>query len=245
MSFLKNLKSDETIQNESDNLGGAGLLDSDAYLLDIKLAYITTADSGAVALNIRATTEDGKEVRQQFYMTSGTAKGGKNHYEDKNGEKKYLPGFLTANALALLTTGKEISEQDTEEKVVALWSSTAKAEVPTKVPMLMDMLGKQVIAGVIKQTVDKTKKNEATGQYEATGETKEENEIDKLFQASTRRTTAEIRAGAQEGAFIDSWIAKWKGKVKNKAKGVDGSGAKAGAPKPASVSTKPTSSLFG
>jgi len=244
MSFLKNLKSDETIQNESDNLGGAGLLDSDAYLLDIKLAYITTADSGAVALNIRATTEDGKEVRQQFYMTSGTAKGCKNYYEDKNGEKKYLPGFLTANALALLTTGKEISEQDTEEKVVSLWSSAAKAEVPTKVPMLMDMLGKQVIAGIIKQTVDKTTKD-ATGAYVPTGETKEENEIDKLFQASTRRTTAEIRAGVQEGAFIDSWIAKWKGKVKNKAKGGDGSGAKAGAPKPATTAAKPTSSLFG
>lgn len=244
MSFLKNLKSDESIQNESDNLGGGGLLESNTYLLEIKLAYITTADSGAVALNIRANTEDGKEIRQQFWMTSGTAKGCKNYYEDKNGEKKYLPGFLTANALALLTTGKEISDQDTEEKVVALWSSTAKAEVPTKVPMLMDMLGKQVIAGIIKQTVDKTTKS-PSGEYVPTGETKEENEIDKLFQASTRRTTAEIRAGAETGVFIDSWKAKWEGKVKNKAKGGDGSGAKAGAPKPAATSTKPTSSLFG
>jgi hypothetical protein len=60
MSFLKNLKSDDTIQNESDNLGGGGLLESNTYLLEIKLAYITTADSGAVALNIRANTEDGK-----------------------------------------------------------------------------------------------------------------------------------------------------------------------------------------
>lgn len=245
MSFLKSLKSDESIQNESDNLGGGGLLESNAYLLEIKLAYITTADSGAVALNIRANTEDGKEVRQQFYMTSGTAKGCKNYYEDRNGEKKYLPGFLTANSLALLTTGKEISDQDTEEKVVALWSNTAKAEVPTKVPMLMDMLGKQVIAGILKQTVDKTKKNDQTGEYEPTGETRDENEIDKLFQASTRRTTAEIRAGAETGVFIDSWKAKWEGKVKNKTKGNNGSGAKAGAPKPAATSTKPTSSLFG
>lgn len=244
MSFLKNLKSDDNIQNETDNLGGAGVLESGIYTLTINLAYITTADSGAVALNIRATTEDNREVRQQFYMASGTAKGCKNYYEDKNGEKKYLPGFLTANALALLTTGKEISDQDTEEKVVALWSSTAKAEVPTKVPMLMDMLGKQVIAGILKQTVDKTTKS-ATGEYVPTGETRDENEIDKLFQASTRRTTAEIRAGAETGAFIDSWETKWKGKVKNKAKGNDGSGAKAGAPKPAGVSTKPTSSLFG
>jgi hypothetical protein len=62
---------------------------------------MTTADSGAMALNIRAKTEDGKEIRQQLRMTSGTAKGCKNYYEDKNGEKKYLPGFLMANALSL------------------------------------------------------------------------------------------------------------------------------------------------
>lgn len=243
MSFLKNLQSDSSIQDEKDNLGGgSSVLDSNIYLSTITLAFLTTSDGGAMALNIRAKTEDGEEIRQQLWMTSGTAKGCKNYYEDKNGEKKYLPGFLMANALSLLTTGKEISEQDTEEKVVSLWSSAAKAEVPTKVPMFMDMLNKQVIFGLMKQTVDKTVKDER-GKYVPSGETREENEIDKVFHAESRKTTAEIRAQAPKATFIDQWVAKWAGKVKNKAKGTDGA-VKAGAPKAATTNAKPTSSLF-
>jgi hypothetical protein len=144
-----------------------------------------------------------------------------------------------------LTTGKEISEQDTEEKVVASVVQHCQGR-STYQGTYVHGYAEQAsdLQVLMKQTVDKTAKS-PSGEYVPTGETKEENEIDKLFQASTRRTTAEIRAGAETGVFIDSWKAKWEGKVKNKAKGGDGSGAKAGAPKPAAASTKPTSSLFG
>ena len=182
-------------------------------------------------------------------MTSGTAKGSKNYYEDKNGEKHYLPGFIAANAICLLTVGKEISQLDTETKVINLYSAEAKAEVPTKVEVIMDLLGQEIIAGIIKQTVDKTKKNEATGQYEATGETRDENEIDKFFRAKDRMTTAEIRAQAEEATFINAWEQKWAGKVKDRAKGA-ASGLpgvpKLGAAQAATAGTKkPTTSLFG
>jgi hypothetical protein len=109
----------------------------------------------------------------------------------------------------------------------------------------MDLLGKEIIVGLLKQTVDKTKKNEATGIYEATGDTREENELDKLFRARDRMTTAEIRAQAETAAFADTWEAKWAGKVRNKSKGASGT---AGAPKaagaPAAAAKKPTNSLF-
>ena len=90
-------------------------------------------------------------------MASGTAKGCKNYYE-KDGQKNYLPGYLLAESLALLTVGKSISGCDTEEKVVNLYSYEAKAEVPTKVQMVMELLNKDVIAGIVKQTVDKNVK---------------------------------------------------------------------------------------
>jgi hypothetical protein len=92
--------------------------------------------------------------------------------------------------------------------------------------------------------VDKTKKNDA-GVYEATGETRDENEIDKLFRAKDRMTTAEIRAQADTAGFIDTWDAKFSGIVKMKAKGAGGT---AGAPKAAgaapAAAKKPTTSLF-
>lgn len=243
MSLLANLTTDDSIANEKDSVGGGGPLESGLYKCTVSLAYLSKASSGALGLVLSLKTETGRDIKQTLWMTSGTAKGGKNYYE-KDGEKHYLPGFNHANSLALLTVGKEIAQLETETKVTNVYSAEAKQEVPTKVEMLMDLLGKEVIVGLIKQVVDKTKKNETTGVYEATGETREENDIDKLFRARDRMTTAEIRAQAETATFIDTWDAKWTGKTKERAKGAAGT---AGAPKAAgapAAAKKPTTSLF-
>lgn len=244
MSLLKNLTSDESISNEKDSVGGGGVLDTNLYPSKITLAFVQVSTGGATGLVIHAKTSEGRDLRSTQWMTSGTAKGCKNFYE-KDGQKHYLPGFLLANSLALLTVGKEISELDTEEKVVNLYSSDAKAEVPTKVQMVMELLGKDILIGVIKQTVDKTAKD-GNGVYQPTGETREENDIDKFFRASDRKTTAEIRAQAPEATFADTWAAKWVGQTRNRATKAAGTGGapqgKAGAASPAAKTAK--TSLF-
>jgi hypothetical protein len=243
MSLLANLSTDDSVTEEKDSVGSSGPLDSGLYKSTVALAYVTKSAGGAMGLVLNLKTEAGREIRQTLWMTSGTAKGGKNYYE-KDGEKFYLPGFNHANSLALLTCGKEISQLDTETKVVNVYSAEAKSEVPTKVEMLMDLLGKEIIVGVLRQTVDKTKKNDA-GVYEPTGETRDENEIDKLFRAKDRMTTAEIRAQAESATFIDTWDAKHSGTVKMKAKGASGTpGAPKAAGAPAAAAKKPTTSLF-
>lgn len=245
MSLLASLATDSSIAEEKDSVGSGGPLESGLYKATVALAYISKSAGGAMGLVLNLKTEAGKEIRQTLWMTSGTAKGCKNYYE-KDGEKHYLPGFNHANSLALLTCGKEIASMETETKVVNVYSAEAKAEVPTKVEMLMDLIGQEIIVGLIKQTVDKTKKNESTGVYEATGETRDENEIDKLFRARDRMTTAEIRAQAETATFADTWDAKFTGTVKNKAKGTAGTAGapKAGGAAAASVAKKPTTSLF-
>ena len=250
MSILASLATDDSIQTERDSVGASfGPVDSGLYNMTVSLAYLKTAASGALALALELKSDAGQVVRQDFWMTSGTAKGGKNYYE-KDGEKRYLPGFTMANSLSLLTVGKEIGQLETETKVINLYSSEAKAEVPTKVEMFTDLLGKEVIAGVIRQTVDKNVKDGA-GNYVPSGETRDENEVDKFFRMRDRMTTAEIRAQAESATFIDTWNEKWAGKVRNKAKGASGT---AGAPKPgngpsvagnSAVTKKPTTSLFG
>lgn len=249
MSLLSNLATDNSIADEKDVIGGGSrVLESDVYGFTVQHAYVSKSDGGAIALNVLLKNDQGQQLRQQFWMTSALAKGGKNFYE-KDGQKNYLPGFIMANSLALLTTGKEISQLETEQKVIPLYNKDAKAEVPTKVEMLMDLVGKEILAAVIKQTVDKTKKNATTGAYEATGETREENEVEKFFRARDRMTTAEIRAQAETAVFVDTWIENWKGKTKNKAKGAGAAntgsaglpGKAAGA---ASGTAKPTTSLF-
>ena len=247
MSLLKELTSDESIANEKDSVGSGGVLDSGLHLATVNMAYVTKADGGAIGLVFQAKTEAGKDVRQTLWMTSGTTKGGKNFYVDKEGAKQYLPGFIAANALALLTTGKELSDLDTETKVVNVYNKAAKADMPTKVEMIMDLLGKDILIGLIKQTVDKTVKD-GNNVYQPTGETREENEIDKFFRASDRKTTVEIRAQAETAVFADTWSAKWTGITKNKASKTAGT---AGVPKAGfggaaanSSMAKPAKSLF-
>lgn len=245
MSLLKSLATNDSISNEKDSVGGGGPLESGLYNTTVSMAYLSKSKGGALGLVLTLKTEEGKDIRQTLWMTSGTEKGCKNYYETKTGEKQYLPGFNIANSLTLLTVGKEISDLETETKVVNVYSAEAKAEVPTKVEVLMDLLNQEVTVGLIKQTVDKTTKNESTGLYEPTGETRDENEIDKLFRTRDRMTTAEIRAQAEEAKFIDTWAAKFTGTVKNKSKGASGT---AGAPKAAAgapaAAKKPTTSLF-
>lgn len=242
MSLLANLNTDSTIADEKDSIGGSRVRESGLYPLNIALAYITKSEGGAMALNLSLKDDDG-EVRQQLWMTSGTAKGGNNYYIDKKGDKQYLPGFNMANSLALLTLGKEISALDTEDKVINLYNFETRGDVPTKVAMVVDLLGKDILVGLIKQTVDINKKDDATGEYKASGEVRDENEIDKLFRAEDRMTSSEIRAQATEAVFADTWEAKWKGQTKNKSKGA-AAGGTAGAPKTAGASTKPQQSLF-
>lgn len=249
MSLLKALTTDTTIAAEKDSVGGgSGPVESGLYPVTIGMAYLQKSKGGALGLFLTLVTEDKKEIRQTLYVTSGDAKGNKNYYE-KDGEKFYLPGFNVANSLALLTLGKEISELDTEDKVINLYSFDAKAEIPTKVPVIMDLLNQEIIVGIIRQTVDKNVKNDATGLYEANGETRDENEIDKFFRAKDKMTTAEIRAQATEPAFYTTWGTKHTGVTRNKAKGaVAGAGGTAGAPKAngaGAVTAKPGKSLFG
>ena len=247
MSLLSTLSTDSSIADEKDTVGSSGPLNSALYPATVALAYVTESKGGAMGLVLNLKTDQGRDIRQTLWMTSGTAKGKKNYYEDKQGQKQYLPGFVQANALALLTVGKEIGQLDTETKVVNVYSYEAKAEIPTKVEVIMDMINQEILVGLIKQTVDKTQKNEATGTYEPTGETRDENEIDKFFRAKDRMTTAEIRAQAEEATFADTWEQKWAGKTKDRAKGANAAGTP-GMPKmgaPAIAAKKPTTSLFG
>ena len=246
MSLLANLTTSTDIEDEKDVVGGGYTpLESALYPATIRLAYLEKSSGGALSLVLNLETDAKREIRQTLWMTSGNAKGNLNYFVNKDGEKRYLPGFTHANALALLTIGKEISQLEPEKKVINLYNKEAKGEVPTTVEMLTELLGQEILVGVIKQIVDKTAKDDA-GNYVPTGETREENEIDKFFRARDRKTTAEIRA-SKDAVFADTWAAKWNGKTKDKSTKSKSAGGVAGAPKAAAnaANNKPTTSLFG
>lgn len=217
MGMLSNLKTDETIKENGDSIGSKfSVWDSDLYRVKIKLAYLTQSIGEAIALNLHCENTDGNNIRQQFWIQSGKAKKHKNYYKDKDGNKQYLPGFTQANNLCQLLTDKNLSEMVTEQKVVDLYDPSVKAMAATTVEMLTELLDKEIVAGVVKQKVNKNAKHPETGKWVPTAEVRFENEIDKFFNVKNGMTLTEIKAGAEKATFKDTWLGHYKDKVKDR-----------------------------
>lgn len=260
MSLFKNLTS-EGLEDTQDRIGGYSVFDTDVYSGKIKMAYAIQSKNGAHGIALIADL-GGREYRETIYVTD---RSGKNYYEikDKNGKpvvddngrpkRNALPGFTTIDDLCQVTTDKTLSEQDTSEKLVNVYDADAGKEVPKAVPVLVDMLDKPILVAIQKSTVDKTERNDA-GEYVPTGESREENNIEKVFHPALRCTVVEARTAISQdktpvAEFIDIWADKNKGKVRDKRQNKDGGansgrpGSK-GPPQAAQASAAPKRSLF-
>jgi len=97
MSILS-LKTDSTIENETDFLGISFKTVATAfYDLEIVTAYLKDAGNAAWGLWLECKSEAGDIIRETVYMTSGTAKGVKNYFIDKKDDKtnRYIARFMT------------------------------------------------------------------------------------------------------------------------------------------------------
>jgi hypothetical protein len=245
MSKLFGNLNTEGAEKVVDRVGGGGTVPTGIHTGTIKAAYAGKSDGGANSITILADL-GGRELRVTEWVTN---KAGQNTWQDKQDKTKkhLLPGFITVNDLCLLLADAELSDMDFEEKVLKLYDYDAKKEIPTNVQVIAGLTGKPVTLAVVEQIVDKTKKNEATGEYEPTGETRNENIIEKVLH-SDMRTVTEIREGVTEAGWAPKWLEKNAGKTRNKAKGADGkTGAPGGrgAPAAGGTSQAPKSSLFG
>lgn len=215
MGVLANLTTDETIKSSKDTVGG-GYAPKPSGVYDgvIKVAYLSKSTGGATAVNLIVGIGD-SEYRETVYITN---KEGKNFYIDKNdGAKNYLPGFNTINDIALLTAQRELSQLDTERKVVKLWNTEQAKEVPTEVECITAMHGKPIKLGILEEITFKNVKQ--GNEYVPSNELRTSNVISKVFHPTNNKTVNECRAKAETAEFIDKWKAKWDGKPNDKTVG--------------------------
>lgn len=230
--MFKSLNTATDIAAEKDTLGGGGSVPSGLYDLTIKVAYVAFAKSEAMSVNLICQTSAGKELRFTEWVTSGKDKGCKNYYEDKNGDKQFLPGWVTINGVCLLGAGVPLTEIEPEKKKIMLWSYDAKAEVPTEVDVLTELSGKSITLGVQEVRENKTAMNEALGKRVPLNEERKLNQINKVFRTRDHLTVVEITAGSEEAIFYSQWDKKNTGVMVDKFKEVAAgpAGAKPGAP---------------
>ena len=222
MGLFSNLKTDG-LEESQDRLGGYQVFPTDAYKATVKMAYAGSAASGAMFVALTLALEGGKEYNQTIYITN---KKGENFFLNPQDQSKKvpLPGFTLIDDLCLVTTEKPLSDQTTEEKVIKIYDYDSKKDVPTNVPVLVDLLGKEAIFGIINVLENKSVKSDATGEYEPTADTREINDIEKIFHAEMKITVVEAKQGATQPAFYEAWVAKNKGVQRDKRKIKDGQG---------------------
>lgn len=210
MSIFENLTTNG-LEESTDTLGkGSYLLESGIYEATIKSAYAGESSGGAMSVSFIFDV-NGKEHRETFYVTNKS----KENFYVKNKKKYPLPGFSHVDDICLITTGEHLSDQATEPKIVKVYDFVVKAEVNKEVPMLTGILGKKVALGIIKQLENKSKKNDQTGKYEPTEETREVNLVDKVFHPEAKLTVVEALEN-KPATFWDKWLKQNEGVVRNR-----------------------------
>lgn len=234
--------SGKQVAGDKDTLGGFRVHDSGVYDFTISAAYAGKSSGGANSMTFVGKLADGSDFSFTEWVTAGTAKGGKSFTVNDKGEAQYLPGYNRANAICMLLLEKGLDGLVWETKIIKKYSKEAQGDVNTEVAMAIELLGKTIALGIQKQIVNKQKLNQSTNKYEDTNESREVNEVDKIFQAGSRRTLQEALAKQAEGEFVLKWLEANK-EPRNRFKAVAGAPA-AGVPGAAPTGDKPTTSLF-
>jgi len=204
MSLFKNLSNDASIKQDQDNISNNqyGPWETNVYDVVIDLVYLDESPGGAINTNFVFKTQDGNTLKQTIYISSGKEKGQLNYSVRADGGKYYLPGFVTANDIALLTVGNELLELEPEMKVISIYNKELSKVAPTKREVLTELLGQEVTLAVKRVTKDK---------YNSPGETVTINEIAKVFRTSDKKTSNEIKSES-EATFYEKWKEKNAGK---------------------------------
>jgi len=181
-NLLAGMSVDPTAEVDTvDRLGGGWTpLPSNIYLLTINSFHLDTSSKGAKCAVISATTEEGKQHNETIYFTNVK---GENFYvktDDSTGKtvKRMNPNFMRLESLCQLVCKKSMSEMEIKPKYVKVWDDGKQVEQER--PMLVELIGKKVYAGILECLKDKQADN-GKGVYEPTGETRRSNEITVFF----------------------------------------------------------------
>jgi len=218
---MSNLSMQTDVQVEELSTGGGSFLwDTGIYDCVVDMAYFDVSKGGARSLNLTLLNNDGKKLKQTFYVTN---RKGETTYMNAKGEKRYLPGFSVSTNLCVTSVNEDLGSVDdaSEMKTVNVYNFDQRKEVPTEKKVATTLLGKKVKAAIFKQVVNK-RVNDGTGNYVDSAETKEENEIKDFYFADSGLTVSEKTKGIEEAIMSLKWAERNTGKLINRAKPVAG-----------------------
>ena len=199
-----------------ERVGGGFAWESGVYDTTVKMVYLNQSASEAVSFNIILEKNSGNmaELRENFWIKSGKAKGNKTYYE-KDGKKYPLPGYQVANSMCIAVTGEDLDTclKAVEKKTVKVWNPELKKETPAERPVVTSLLNKPVKVAVHQVIEDRQAKNDK-GDYVPTGASRTINQC-KFFGNAEGKTAEEI-TNKEPAARFDKWAQKNTGTVIDK-----------------------------
>jgi hypothetical protein len=196
MGMFDEIELETSIEAQEDKIGG-GLARFDKtghYVAVIEKAYAGVSNGGAFSVTMHLKREDGAKLTVTEYISSGTAKGCKNYYIDKNGNKQYLPGYNKIKNLDAIL-GFKRDYPSTSKGSVMLWDRDMEKEIPQERELIKDWIGKEI--GLLGKVMWEDKYNDETN-------VREKFEIEHFLDSKTGKTRNEIVSG--ESGFKDKWV---------------------------------------
>ena len=243
MAFGKRVKRSKTAKrNTKDNIRGFGAMPSDVYDFTIAKAYIFESDGGAMFFKLELKPSNGgRALKVSECFQSGDEKGNQIFYTDTNGDEQDMIGYTKLNDLLITALGDDAfndddepmdifdfnDEGDVEKKKIKLYDYVTKKEVPTKVPVIVPLIGKKVKLGVTKVIEFKTATDSEgkfmyrDGKAVPSDETREINEVNFYFD-SEGFSANELIAQEDTPSSIDDWMDNYAGKEIDRTKGKAG-----------------------
>lgn len=249
MSTIAALQLGADVEKQEEDVivtGGGFTLDTGLYPMVIENAYLEKTDSGAMMMHVHLKRKAGGNQVYRFKncIVSGDAKGNKPTYFDaKTKKNRPLPGYSQMDQICKIAADIPLSQIEPEKKLIKLWDFDVGAEVPREMPVVTQIIGQEILAGI--QFRRENKRANQNGEWVDTNEAREFNELDKVFYPDGF-TVTEKAAEAEEAVFVEKWAKAFPdGTVVDKFKPVQGApAATSGASAPASTAAAAPDDLF-
>jgi len=197
MGLFDSVDQSVQVEVEEETLASGGLVkDTGAYDFIVEMAYGGVSKGGAYFIDVKLKTENGQRMNVKEYITSGTEKGVRPYYIDKDGKQKALPGYSKMNALDILLTGNTAQYPATETKTIPLYNYDAEKDVPTQVEVVTGWIGKP-ITGLVRCAREFKRAQNEKKQWVDTTETKEVAEVIHFVDSVTGQTRSEKMTGKE------------------------------------------------
>ena len=232
MSLLSAVKAQNVVTNEQDSLGGF-TVPTNTYQAVLRIAYMDKSARGALSVNLDfeiLANGKGRRYLETIYISDAS---GSVTRKDKDGNTVPTFGYEKVDSICKAALGKSLAELD---EAVMKKVKVGKDKVDDR-EVLMELNDAKLILGISEQIENKSVKNESTGNWDPVAETRETNQISKVFDVDGL-TTVERVAKQDEPKFMNDWVARFAGKRVDKTKKIAGAvGMVAGGVSAASAAT--------